>query len=249
MANEIKLSVVIPAYNEEKRIERTLLDVDGYLEKQNYGYEILVVDNGSNDKTAEVVKHLETTTVQNAHILEQPAVVPGNNKGNAVRRGIMEAKGEYVVFMDADNATPIREIEKFWAQLESGIEVVIGSRYQDPATVRIKQPAYKILLSRMSNLLIQIVLIPHIKDTQCGFKAFKTSAAKEIFKNLTIFGWAFDMELLAIALRLSFRIKEVPVSWEEHGGSHVPLRAYLQSLRDLFIIKWNSLTGKYSTNK
>lgn len=242
----IKLSVVIPAYNEENRIEKTLLEVDSYLEKQNYEYEILVVDNGSKDKTVEVVKRLEMTTVQNAHILEQPPIVPGNNKGNAVRKGILEAKGLYCVFMDADNATPISEIEKFWPYLEQGTEVVIGSRYVDPTTVKIRQPFYKVLLSRMSNILIQIVLIPHIKDTQCGFKAFKTEAAKEIFRNVTIFGWAFDMELLAIALKLSYRIKEVPVSWEEHGGSHVPLKAYIQSLLSLFRIKWNALTGKYS---
>ncbi|MEJ0020977.1 MAG: dolichyl-phosphate beta-glucosyltransferase [Candidatus Doudnabacteria bacterium] len=238
----IKLSVVIPAYNEEHRIARTLLDVDGYLEKQNYEYEIIVVDNNSNDKTSEIVKNLESTSVQNARVITETI----KGKGAAVRRGIFDSKGEFTVFMDADNATPIREIEKFWPYLESGIEVVIGSRYQDPSSVKIKQPFYKVLLSRASNILIQIVLIPHIKDTQCGFKAFKTSAAKEIFKNLTIFGWAFDMELLAIALRLSYRIKEVPVSWEEHGGSHVPLKAYLQSLVDLFRIKWKALTGKYS---
>jgi dolichyl-phosphate beta-glucosyltransferase len=248
MPKQIKLSVVIPAYNEEKRIAKTLQDVDAYLEKQSYGYEILVVDNGSRDKTVQVVSKLGATTIENAHILEQPPIVAGNNKGNAVRKGIMEASGEYVVFMDADNATPIREIEKFWPFLESGIEVVIGSRYQDPSVVKIRQPFYKIVLSRMSNTLIQVVLIPHIKDTQCGFKAFKTTAAKKIFKHLTIFGWAFDMELLAIALKFSFRIKEVPVSWEEHGGSHVPLKAYLQSLLDLFRIKYRSLTGRYSTD-
>lgn len=242
-----RLSVVIPAYNEEKRIEKTLRDVDAYLEKQGYDYEILVVDNGSNDHTVEVVKRLESTTVQNAHILEQMPVVAGNNKGNAVKKGIMAASGEYVVFMDADNATPILEIEKFWQYLEAGYEVVIGSRYVDPVSVRIKQPWYRILLSRMSNLLIQVVLIPHIKDTQAGFKAFKTEAAKEIFKNLTIFGWSFDMELLAIALKLSYRIKEVPVSWEEHGGGHVPFSAFIQSFFDLFHIKWNSLRGRYST--
>jgi dolichyl-phosphate beta-glucosyltransferase len=242
-----KLSVVIPAYNEEKRIEKTLLDVDSYLEKQGYEYEILVVDNGSRDKTVQIVKGLETTTVQNARILEQPPIVPGNNKGNAVKKGIMEAQGEFVVFMDADNATPIHEIEKFWPYLEQGIEVVIGSRYQDTSSVKIRQPLYKVILSRMSNILIQIVLIPHIKDTQCGFKAFRTHAAKEIFRHLTIFGWAFDMELLAIALKLSYRIKEVPVSWEEHGGSHVPLKAYIQSLLSLFIIKWRALSGQYSS--
>jgi dolichyl-phosphate beta-glucosyltransferase len=241
-----KLSVVIPAYNEESRIEQTLLDVNSYLEKQPFGYEILVVDNGSKDRTVEVVKRLEATTIKNARILEQPPIVPGNNKGNAVKKGILEAQGEYVVFMDADNATPIHEIEKCWPFLEQGIEVVIGSRYMDPSTVKIKQPFYKIMLSRMANLLIQIVLIPHIKDTQCGFKSFKTRAAKQIFKAVTIYGWAFDMELLALAMKLSFRIKEVPVSWEEHGGSHVPLKAYIQSLLSLFVIKWRLLTGKYN---
>lgn len=241
-----KLSVVIPAYNEERRIGKTLQDIDNYLEKQTYEYEILVVDNGSHDKTVEVVNNLSRTTIQNARVLEQPPIIPGNNKGNAVKKGIMEAVGEYVMFMDADNATPISEIEKFWPVLESGIEVVIGSRYLDPGTVKIRQPLYKIILSRMANLLIQIVLIPHIKDTQCGFKAFRNDVGKKIFSRVTIFGWAFDMELLAIALKLNFRIKEVPVSWEEHGGSHVPLKAYIQSLLSLFVIKWRLLTGKYS---
>jgi dolichyl-phosphate beta-glucosyltransferase len=238
-----KLSVIVPAYNEEKRIEKTLLDIDSYLEKQNYDYEIIVVDNNSNDHTTDVVKNLAQTTVENARVVTETV----KGKGAAVKRGMIEAIGEYSVFMDADDATPISEIERFWPHLESGIEVVIGSRYQDPSTVKIKQPFYRILLSRMSNILIQVVLIPHIKDTQCGFKAFKSTAAKEIFKHVTIFGWAFDMELLAIALKLSYRIKEVPVSWEEHGGSHVPLKAYIQSLIDLFKIKWRALTGHYSS--
>lgn len=237
-----KLSVIIPAYNEEKRITKTLQNVDGYLEKQPYEYEIIVVDNNSNDRTVSIVKELEATTVQNARVVVEKT----KGKGAAVQRGMLEARGEYAVFMDADNATPINEIEKFWPYLESGIEVVIGSRYQDPETVKIKQPFYKIVLSRLSNILIQLVLIPHIKDTQCGFKAFRAPAAKEIFKQISIYGWGFDMEVLAIALKLSYRIKEVPVSWEEHGGSHVPLRAYLQALRDLLKIKWKSLTGQYS---
>lgn len=238
-----KLSVIIPAYNEEKRIEQTLRDVDAYLSKQSYEYEIIVVDNNSNDRTAEVVRNLAQNGIENARVVTQTV----KGKGAAVKMGMLEAISEYSVFMDADNATPISEIEKFWPHLESGIEVVIGSRYQDPSTVKIKQPVYRVILSRLANTLIQIVLIPHIKDTQCGFKAFKSFAAKEIFKHVTIFGWAFDMELLAIALKLSYRIKEVPVSWEEHGGSHVPLAAYIQSLLDLFRIKWRALTGKYSS--
>jgi len=237
-----KLSVIIPAHNEEHRIAQTLQDVDGYLEKQAYDYEIIIVDNNSTDRTSQVVRQLAASTVQNARMVAETV----KGKGAAVRRGMMEAQGEYTVFMDADNATPISEIEKLWPYLQSGHEVVIGSRYVDPATVKVKQPFYRILLSRMSNFLIQFVLIPHVKDTQCGFKAFNGPASKEIFKHVTIFGWAFDMELLAIALKLSYRIKEVPVSWTEHGGSHVPLKAYLQALRDLFLIKWRSLTGVYS---
>jgi dolichyl-phosphate beta-glucosyltransferase len=238
-----KLSVIIPAYNEEKRIERTLLDVDAYLEKQNYGYEIIVVDNNSNDKTAEVVKKLGSTTVQNARVISETT----KGKGAAVRAGMLAATGDFRLFMDADNATPVSEIERFWPFLSQGHDVVIGSRYVDPSTVKIKQPFYRILLSRMSNFLIQFVLIPHIKDTQTGFKAFSADASKKIFSQITIFGWAFDMELLAIALKLSYRIREVPVSWEEHGGSHVPMTAYLQALRDLFKIKLRCLFGKYST--
>ena len=238
----IKLSVIIPAHNEEKRIERTLLDVDSYLEKQNYEYEIIVVDNASNDKTFEEVKKLETTNVQNAKVIKQPIV----GKGAAVKLGVEQAQGEFVMFMDADNATPISQIETFWPFLEQGMEVVIGDRYMDD-THRAKQPWYRTVLSRGSNLLIQLVLVPHINDTQAGFKAFKATAAKAIFSHLTINGFAFDMELLAIALKLSFRIKAVSITREEHGGSTVPPSAFIQSLRDLFIIKWNSLIGKYST--
>ena len=238
----VKLSVIIPAYNEEKRIERTLRDVDSYLNKQNYEYEIIVVDNNSHDHTAEVVRKLSATTVQRCRVLTHTI----QGKGAAVKLGVAEAVGEYVMFMDADDATPISEIEKFWPPLEAGIEVVIGDRYLDQAK-RAKQPLLRTILSRASNLLIQLVLIPHIHDTQAGFKAFRGSAAKEIFKLITIYGWAFDMELLEIALKLSYRIKAVPIIREEHGGSTVPASAFLQSLRDLFIIKWNALSGKYST--
>ncbi len=235
-----KLSVIIPAYNEEKRIEKTLLDVDAYLEKQNYEYEIIVVDNNSHDKTSEVVKRLSATTVQNARVLLQTI----QGKGAAVKLGVADAQGEYIMFMDADNATPISQIEKFWPELEAGSEVVIGDRYLDEAH-KAKQPLLRTILSRGSNMLIQIVLIPHIHDTQAGFKAFNGSAAKELFKHVSIYGWAFDMELLALALKLGYRIKAVSITREEHGGSTVPPTAFIQSLRDLFIIKWRLISNYY----
>lgn len=237
-----KLSVVIPAYNEEKRITETLMSVDGYLEKQPYDYEIIVIDNNSKDKTSEVVKNLEATTVQKSSVV----LVTTPGKGAAVKAGLLEsATGDIVMFMDADNATPISEIEKFLPYFDQGFDVVIGSRYTNPDLVKVHQPFYRILLSRMSNLLIQVLAVPGIKDTQLGFKAFTSKAAKEIFPLVTIIRWGFDMEVLTVARARGFKIKEVGVSWTEHGGGHVPMKAYVESLIDLFKIKLRSLSGRY----
>jgi dolichyl-phosphate beta-glucosyltransferase len=238
----MKLSVVIPAYNEEKRIADTLKNIDGYLEKQSFDYEIIVVVNNSKDRTYDIVKELEATTVQKATALN----LKEGGKGNAVKRGILDAaSGDVIMFMDADNATPISEIEKFLPFFDQGFDVVIGSRYTNPDLVKVHQPFYRIMLSRMSNLLIQFLAVPGIKDTQLGFKAFTKLAAKEIFPLVTVLRWGFDMEVLTIALARGYKIKEVGVSWTEHGGGHVPLRAYIESLLDLFKIKLRSLTGKY----
>lgn len=238
-----KLSVIVPAYNEEGRISETLRGIDSYLEGRDYDYEIIVVVNGSSDKTFDVVKKLESTTVQKATALN----LAEGGKGNAVKRGILDkATGDIVMFMDADNATPISEIEKFLPFFKEGFDVVIGSRYTDPDLVKVHQPFYRIVLSRMSNLLIQLLAVPGIKDTQLGFKAFAGTAAKDIFKFVTISRWGFDMEVLTVARLRGYKIKEVGVSWTEHGGGHVPMKAYIESLIDLMKIKFRALSGKYT---
>lgn len=241
MPENIKLSVIIPAYNEEKRIIDTLKSIGGYLSKQDYKYEIVVIDNGSNDNTRDVVKKLAATV---KHLKVDLAHERG--KGGAVAHGVMKhADGDYIMFMDADNATPVSEIEKFWPYLAEGYSVAIGSRYLASSHVTHKQPFWRIALSRMANLLIQALVVWGIHDTQLGFKVFTKEAAKNIFSRITVFGWGFDMEVLTIARLHGYRIREIPVLWREQGGSHVPLSAYLQSLRDLLKIKLNVIQGRY----
>jgi len=241
----MKLSVLIPAYNEESRITETLRDINAYLSKQAYDYEIVVVVNGSKDRTYEIVKNLENGEIRKATAMN----LQQGGKGNAVKRGMLDkAEGDIIMFMDADNATPISEIQKFLPFFDQGFDVVIGSRYLDPKTVKVHQPFYRILLSRMANILIQFLAVPGVKDTQLGFKAFSKRAAKDIFEYVTISRWGFDMEVLTIAEKRGYKIKEVAVSWTEHGGGHVPLKAYVESLADLLKIKTKAIRGDYSRN-
>lgn len=240
----MKLSVVIPAYNEESRITETLQDICAYLDKKPYDYEVIVVVNGSRDRTYDMVKDFAAKTGAKVNALN---LIQGG-KGNAVRYGILEsAGGDIIMFMDADNATPISEIEKFMQYFDEGYDVVIGSRYLDPSTVKVSQPLFRVILSRLSNIVIQLLAIRGIKDTQLGFKAFTKKCAKDIFRFVTVSRWGFDMEVLTIARDRGYKIKEVAVSWTEHGGGHLPLRAYIESLADLIKIKIKSVRGDYNS--
>lgn len=229
------LSIIIPAYNESSRITATLFDIHEYLQKQSYTAEVLVVVNNTTDNTVEVVEALQKEMpylrVVDIGMHESGA----RTKGYAVRHGILHTTGAYKVFMDADNATKIHEIEKFWKHFENGANVVFGSRYIKGAHTH--RVWYRDLLGRASNVLIQAVLLPGIWDTQCGFKAFTRDAAEDIFGRAAIDAWGFDMEVLAIARKRGHKAKEVPVRWKEIGKSSVKAGAFFETLKELFAIR------------
>ncbi|OGZ35622.1 MAG: hypothetical protein A3A94_02065 [Candidatus Portnoybacteria bacterium RIFCSPLOWO2_01_FULL_43_11] len=238
------LSVIIPAYNEEKSISNTLLAVDNYLSKQNYSYEILVVNDGSKDKTGKIVENFKNL-IKNLRLIDNQS---NRGKGYVVRRGMLEAKGQYRLFMDADNATSVEHLEKIWPFLKEGFEVVIGSRdRKDAAGAKqaVSQSFLKRQLGNSANLLIQLVAVPGIWDTQCGFKVFSAEAAQNIFSKCLIDRWGFDIEALALARRLGYKIAIIPVYWVNNPNSRVNWKGYLKTFAELFKIKWNLITDKY----
>lgn len=242
------LSVVIPAYNEEKRIPRTLLALDHYLSGQKYAYEILVVNDGSTDNTAEVVKRFETL-VPHLRLLHDDA---NHGKGYVVRQGMLAAQGNIRLFMDADNSTTIDHFEKMIPLFEQGYDVVIGSREAKDAPgaeQAISQPFVKRLLGDLANLLIQIVAVWGIWDTQAGFKACTAHASQEIFSRARINRWGFDIEMLALARALRLRLGIIPTYWVNDPNSHVTLRGYINTFRELFIIRMNLWRGVYNIPK
>lgn len=216
------LSVIIPAYNESKRLPLTLIDIDHHLSKVEYSYEILVVDDGSTDGTAEITNRF-SHLIKNLRLLEY-----GKNrgKGYAVRRGMLEAKGNYRLFTDADNSTSVDQFNNMLPFLKEGYEVVIGSRDVKGAKLVPPQPWYKRFMGNVGNIIIQILLLPGMWDTQCGFKCFSEAAAVEIFSVSRVNRWAFDVEALALAKKTGYRIKEIPVTWVNNFESGVKFSTY-----------------------
>lgn len=229
---------MIPAYNEEARIRPTLQHTAEYLESQPYTWEMLVVSDGSTDNTEVLVK-LFAHGRENVRLI---AYSPNQGKGNAVRIGMLEARGQRVLFMDADMATPPEETAKVMTHLDRGADVVIGSRPLKESQLAVRQPWHREAFGRASNLLVQAVGVRGIKDTQCGFKLFTQRAARQIFSRCKMKGFSFDMEVLMIARDLGFRIDEVPIRWADQAGSKVVLwRDAPKVLLDLFRMR---LMGK-----
>lgn len=244
------LSVVIPAYNEEKRLPKTLVEIDRYLSKQDYpplktkdpDYEIIVVSDGSKDKTAEVVKNLQ-------HRIACLKLIDNNinkGKGFVTRQGLLAAKGKIRLFTDADNSTSIDQIEKMIPLFESGANIVIGSRDIKGAVLEPPQPPMRVFVGNVFNLMVQVVVgLWGIKDTQCGFKALSDKAAEKILPKCKIDRWAFDPEILKIGKKMGYKIEEIPVRWVNDLESKVKMSSTIKMALDLLRIRWNLITFKY----
>lgn len=238
------LSIIIPAFNEAKRMPDTLRKINTYLSTQDYSTEIIVVENGSTDDTYAIANDMQGEICCLTILHENR-----RGKGWAIRQGMFKARGEYRFICDADLSMPIEEIAKFIPSPELNAPIAIGSR-EAPGSVRYDEPQYRHLIGRVFNWLVRILLIPGIIDTQCGFKLFREDAAKAIFPKLTIIGWTFDVEVLFIARKLGFKIVEIPIHWHHHPHSSV--KVFRDSLRmgiDLIKIRLNDLRGRYREEK
>src|SRR3989344_8597142 len=235
------LSVIIPAYNEEKNIEKTIRSIFGYLTEKNIEHEIIVVTDGSRDKTNNIV-HLLKTELLTLQLLDYEI---NRGKGYAVKQGMSKARGDLRLFTDADNSTPISHLETFLPYINEGFSVVIGSiAVAGHKVAEGSEPAWRRTFGKLGNLFIQIMAVPGIHDTQRGFKLFTAEAADKIFSELTVERWGFDIEALALARRFGYKIKEVPVDWKNAAESRVSLRSYFQVLTETIKIRWNLWMGK-----
>ena len=232
------ISIIIPAYNEERRLPSTLAAVRDYLSKTRWEFaEVVVVDDGSLDATAAVAAAAGARVLPN----------PGNRgKGYSVRHGMLEAKGEWALFSDADLSAPIAELEKLWgAAGRENAQVAFGSRALDRSLVGVHQSMFRESMGRLFNVLMRIETGLPFRDTQCGFKLFETRAAGEIFRRQRLDGFGFDVEVLYIARRLGYRTLEVPVEWNDVAGTKVSAWRGLSAFFDPWKVRWNGVTGKY----
>ena len=238
----VHLSVVIPAFEEARRLGPTLNQVRAYLDDQPYVSEVVVVIDGGRDGTLGLVRDLATEwpalTVHHSEV--------NRGKGHAVRLGMLASRGWYLLFSDADLSTPIAEVERLIAALEAGGDVAIGSRALADSDVRVRQAWWRQSMGRAFNRFVRLVALPGFRDTQCGFKCFRRDAACRIFARQRMSRFSFDVELLWIARKLGYRVVEVPVTWVNDPSSRVhPLRDSCQMLLDLVRLRYDDLRGLY----
>lgn len=227
------LSIIIPAYNEEKRIKKTLESILTYIQKKKYDFEIIIVNDGSTDKTRDVVLEFKNKKI---NIIDNHE---NKGKGFSVKQGFLTATKEWILFTDADLSTPIEELETFLRYKE--YDIIIGSRNLPDSLIVIKQPFLRSTLGKIFPFFVRLLLLPEIKDTQCGFKLFKKEAAKKIAELQTIDGFCFDAEQLFIAKKSGYLIKEVPISWQNDERSKIRIvKDSVQMFADLLRIKYNN---------
>ncbi len=239
-----ELSIIIPAYNEETLIVSTLDGIQAYLSTRPERYEIIVVDDGSQDKTIEAVRRWQECNKVDFRLLVNPE---NRGKGFSIKRGVLESRGQFIVFIDADLPYELQAIEGFLKALQNGCDLAIGSRVLPGSQVK-GVPALRYVSGQIFSWMVQAVLFRGLPDTQCGFKSFKAAAAKEIFHHLTINGFGFDVEMLYVARKQKFAIQPVPVRMIDHRQrSRVRLTVdSLKMFANLFMVRWNDLQGKYS---
>jgi len=236
------LSVIIPAHNEEHRLPGTLEQVFSFLQQQTYTNEVIVVENGSDDRTLEIARSYQER-YRSLRVLHENR----RGKGLAVRRGMLEARGEYLFMCDADLSMPVIEINRFLPPYLEDFDIAIASR-EAPGAVRYDEPQYRHLGGRAVNTMIRLLALPGLNDTQCGFKCFRASIAKEVFELQTLNGWSFDIELLYVARKLGYKIIEVPISWYFNPESKLSVvQDAFKMLLDIFQVHLNAVRGVYDT--
>lgn len=237
------LSIVIPAYDEEKRLPGTLERVTNYLKSGNWKFsEVIVVDDGSRDGTVRLAEEFRSR-VPSVRVLRNPG---NRGKGYSVRHGMMEAKGEWTLFSDADLSTPLEELDKLWmAAQEARAQVAIGSRAIDRSLIGVHQPFFRETAGKLFNLAVRVVTGLPFWDTQCGFKLFETRAAREIFRRQQLERFGFDVEVLFIARKLGYSCIEVPVRWNDMAGTKVGAVGGLSAFFDPLRVRLHQLRGKY----
>jgi len=240
----VGVSVIIPAYNEERRIGKTLQEIIQYLDRKGFQYEIIVVDDGSRDDTRNAVARAGN---EKTRMLQNGA---NKGKGYSVRKGIMDARQDLVLFSDSDLATPIEEFEKLLEQTDKGYDIAIASRNLKESKIAVSQPFYRQIMGKTFPFIVKAILGLRIRDTQCGFKLFKAEAAKRIAQLQAIDRFAFDAEMLFLAKRLGYKICEVPVAWMDKKGSKVsPIKDGFLMLKDIIKVRANQMKGEYDENK
>lgn len=234
------ISVIIPVYNEAERLEKNAATVYSYLKGIRADFELILVNDGSTDGSAAVMGPFERGRPE-VKIIN---LAVNRGKGQAVKEGVSAAKKAVILFLDADLATPITELAKLLPHLRDA-EIVIGSRAAAGAVIKKKQRWYRVVLGRLGNWLIRWLLLPGIRDTQCGFKLLEAKLARRVFRLLTVERWGFDFELLFLARKLGARIREVPVTWSDQNRSKITAGAYGRTLLELLKIKRNEAQGVY----